>query len=74
MITKATLLKLIRKHCLNCVSGSYSEIENCTSEEVCELYPFRFGTDPNPSQTRIEAGRIRAEINFKGMQAGEEVD
>jgi hypothetical protein len=66
MTTKAFLLQIIRKHCLDCVSGSFVEVERCTSDKTCNLFPFRFGKDPSPSQTRQEAARIRAKENFKG--------
>jgi hypothetical protein len=70
MTTKAFLLQIIRKHCLDCVSGSFVEVERCTSDKTCNLFPFRFGKDPSPSQTRQEAARIRAKENFKGNSRG----
>ena len=38
-------LKAIRENCKRCV-GSYAEIERCTSEKTCILYPYRFGKNP----------------------------
>ena len=39
-------VKLIRKHCLQCMSGSHEWVKACISVN-CPLYPFRFGTNPN---------------------------
>jgi hypothetical protein len=77
MTTKTELLQVIRKHCLNCVSGSYSEVENCTSWKsssmysACVLYPYRFGVDPmEASEARKEAARRmnerKATSKYKG--------
>ncbi|WP_292465915.1 hypothetical protein [Methanolobus sp.] len=57
MTTKKVILQTIRKHCLECVCGSPMEVELCTSEN-CELYPYRFGKDPQPNlrRSKIMAG------------------
>jgi len=39
-------VKIIRKHCLACMGGSYDLVRNCTSFE-CPVYIFRFGKNPN---------------------------
>jgi len=39
-------VKLIRKYCLFCMSGSYQAINECNSK-TCVLRPFRLGTNPN---------------------------
>lgn len=63
MTTKNELLAVIRKRCLECCSGSYTEVEKCTSGpnaapySTCALWPYRLGIDPNPSEARVEAGK-----------------
>lgn len=72
MTTKTEYAQVIRKHCLNCCSGSYLEVENCTSGPdaapyaTCALWPFRLGTDPNPNPNKVEAGKLKYE---KGLKA-----
>ena len=40
-------LKAIRKFCLDCVGGSYTEVIDCGStEKDCNLFPYRFGKLP----------------------------
>ncbi|HRQ55040.1 MAG TPA: hypothetical protein PL018_12335 [Ignavibacteriaceae bacterium] len=41
-----TPLKAIRKNCLECSSGSASEVNNCIITD-CPLYQFRLGKNPN---------------------------
>jgi len=48
-----TPLKAIRKHCIECMGGTYQLIEDCTAgprakkpHTRCPLYPFRMGTIP----------------------------
>ena len=38
-------LKAIRANCIACV-GSYAEVERCTAEATCILFPYRFGKNP----------------------------
>lgn len=65
MTTKSELLKTIRKQCVTCCGGSFSEVESCqggkrTNEfTTCWLYSFRFGTDPyaEVSEAKKEQGR-----------------
>ena len=38
-------VKVIRENCLDCI-GSYAEIEKCTAEKTCKLWPFRMGKNP----------------------------
>ena len=45
-MTKSELLKVIRAHCLDCCCGSFEEVKECGSPS-CDLYPYRFGSDPN---------------------------
>ena len=39
-------LKAIRAYCLGCSCGSANEVKLCPIAR-CELYPFRFGHNPN---------------------------
>lgn len=41
-----TPIKAIRKKCLDCSGGQYSEVEKCTVKD-CPLYLFRFGKRPS---------------------------
>lgn len=68
MTTKKELLRTIRKHCLNCCDGSYSDVKECASGpdaspySTCVIWPFRLGTDPEePSEAMKEKGRKCAE-------------
>lgn len=63
MTTKTALLQTIRKHCLECCSGSYSDVENCTAGpnaktlSQCALWIYRLGKDPEgPSEAMKEKG------------------
>ncbi len=67
MTTKTELLKAVRRHCLNCCSNSYTDVETCPADtEIggfpkCELHRFRFGIDPDePSEAMREKGRKAA--------------
>lgn len=68
MTKKTELLITIHKHCLRCCGGSWIDVENCTSGpnaspySTCLLWPFRLGVDPNPSESRVEAGKIKVKI------------
>jgi len=44
-------VKVIRKHCLECMGGSRKEVRNCLSDN-CPLHGFRMGTNPNRSQKK----------------------
>lgn len=50
MTTKATILKIIRRKCIDCCVGQVREVRLCAAKE-CDLWPFRFGMDPDPSKT-----------------------
>lgn len=46
-------LHAVRKHCVDCVGGSYRQAENCSAGPDapqpcyrCTLYPFRMGKNP----------------------------
>jgi hypothetical protein len=59
--TKTKLLNTIRKHCLNCCSGSFLDVKNCTSgpnaepDSQCALWAFRLGTDPEEASEAMKA-------------------
>ena len=44
---KLTPIKAIRKKCLDCMNGQYSEVRNCPEME-CSIYPYRLGKRPKP--------------------------
>jgi len=48
MTTKKELLRVIRKRCLFCTAGQPSIVRHCDRYD-CDSYPYRMGTDPNPS-------------------------
>lgn len=63
MTTKTEILQIVRKHCLNCVGGSYTEVEKCTAGpdanqySTCALWAFRLGKDPDePSEAKKAQG------------------
>ncbi|MDD5679744.1 MAG: hypothetical protein PHI59_00660 [Candidatus Omnitrophica bacterium] len=45
--SKVTPLKAIRRYCVNCCRGSAKEVRLCPDSEMCYLYPYRFGKNPN---------------------------
>ena len=49
MTTKAAILKTIRAKCLDCSCHQPQEVRLCPVQ-TCDLFPFRFGRDPNPSR------------------------
>ena len=51
MTTKAGILSAIRRKCLDCCCEQPGEVRACHIT-ACDLWPFRFGSDPSPSQTR----------------------
>ena len=74
MTTKAEILKTIRKHCLLCCYGSPNEVSLCTGttgnkDEKCLLYPYRFGSDPNPNAKKVEQGKLHGKLHgFKSKK------
>lgn len=68
MTTKTALLVLIRKHCLNCCSGSYSAVEDCAAGPgsnfcECALWAYRLGKDPEePTEGMRAKGKRVAEL------------
>jgi hypothetical protein len=51
MTTKAAILQAIRQKCLDCSCHQPSEVRDCRIT-TCDLWPFRFGRDPEPSANR----------------------
>ena len=51
MTTKAAILSAIRQKCLDCSCQQPGEVRECPVTE-CDLWPFRFGRDPDPSPRR----------------------
>jgi hypothetical protein len=51
MTTKSEILQAIRQKCLDCSCFQPSEVRECPVT-TCDLWPYRLGRDPNPSQTR----------------------
>jgi tetratricopeptide (TPR) repeat protein len=66
MTTKADILHSIRQKCLDCSCFQPSEIRNCPVT-TCGLWPYRFGTDPDPSTTR---GFARSAVLTGGLDEG----
>jgi hypothetical protein len=63
-----TVLKAIKRYCLDCSGGCGSEVRDCT-HTTCDLHPFREGKNPNrkmnPEQRKIAAARLKANIERK---------
>ncbi len=51
MTTKSEVLKAIRRYCIDCSGGQIAKVRKCPVLR-CDLWPYRFGMDPNPSKTR----------------------
>ena len=51
MTTKPVILSAIRQKCLDCSCYQPSEVRDCRITN-CDLWPFRFGKDPEPSANR----------------------
>lgn len=66
--------KAIRAKCLDCCCGSSKEVEQCTCEASCSLWPFRFGKNPyrkarHYSDEQIAAKRMHmAAVNARKAQ------
>jgi hypothetical protein len=57
--TALTPIRSIRRKCLDCSGGSYSEVRDCQIVD-CELHPYRFGKRPPPgtaARTPVKAMR-----------------
>lgn len=57
-------LKAIRAKCLDCVGGSPSDVRECEDME-CSICQFRFGTNPNISESTRQK---RREAIFNSLQ------
>lgn len=49
MTTKKELLSVFRRKCIDCCVGQVGEVKKCTVQR-CELWPYRMGVDPNPTE------------------------
>jgi hypothetical protein len=50
MTTKGKILKAIKEKCLDCCSGSITEVNVCSVGNSCALFPYRQGKDPSPTR------------------------
>lgn len=67
-------LKAIRRFCLECMGGSAKEVALCT-DTYCELWPYRFGTDPRREKKELsdkEKSALLARLKSKPKAIGEE--
>ncbi len=71
MTTKKTLLKAIRRKCLDCSCHQPSEIENCPVTR-CELYAFRSGRDPDPAKRGFAKNPSSSRTVFDGKEPSDE--
>jgi hypothetical protein len=66
-----TVLKSIKRRCLDCSGYSKSKVRHCQYVASCSLHPFRFGTNlkrkMSPEQRKIAAERLKANIK-KGKE------
>ena len=71
-ITKAALLRKVRKFCLWCCGGSFLEVSNCTSYD-CQLWDIRSG-DPHPEKRPedFQPSWVLKELNGKTRKTGTE--
>ena len=71
MTTKAQLLRVVRKQCLECMGGYESEIPICTSPN-CSLFDYRMGKDPKPNPNKVKMGKVAGRnYGFKTATGGE---
>jgi hypothetical protein len=65
MTTRSAVLQVIRRKCLDCSVYQPAEVRECPVTR-CALWPFRFGTDPEPSRTR---GFAKASVYTSDLKA-----
>jgi hypothetical protein len=58
-------LKAIRNHCLDCSDNSAHEVKLCLVEQ-CNLYPFRFGKNPNRAGLGGDISKAREKLKNTG--------
>ena len=51
-------LRAIRKYCLHCMGKNSNLVMNCTSP-LCSVFPYRFGSKPEPNPTLVPLKAIR---------------
>ena len=65
-----TPLKAIRAKCLDCVCGQANEVKLCPCTD-CNLYPYRFGKNPNIRMTDEQKARRAANLRKNAHAVGE---
>jgi len=68
-----TPLQSIKAHCIECMGGVRSEVVLCTSPN-CNLYPYRFGKNPNikgrpGGNPEIDRIREKYQSSIRGLAA-----
>jgi hypothetical protein len=56
VIGHSTPLRAVRRHCLSCCDGSFTEVRLCTAKS-CPLWPFRHGRRPIAQEKAAVAER-----------------
>lgn len=69
MTSKSAVLKAIRHKCIDCCVGQFGEVRLCP-RQTCDLWPFRFGMDPEPSKTGFAKNPACRREDFVGKQGG----
>ena len=57
-----SVLKEIRKYCIECLGGMRNEVEKCSAPK-CRLYPFRMGRKPKKNKVLEAPQEERQEIS-----------
>ena len=65
--TVKTPLPHIRKHCLDCMGGSYDLVGECSNER-CHLHPYRLGKHPRLTGRKRTAGQKAAANRLKAAR------
>ena len=77
MANATSLLKVIRKHCLDCCCGSKSAVAACSCES-CNLWLYRFGKNPfaKPRQyTEEQKAAMRENLRIaRAKKTGKQID
>lgn len=66
-------VKAIRQHCMDCCCGNSAEVDRCTMEGKCPLYPFRKGKNPYRKQELSEEERQRRSERMKAIKKSNEI-
>ena len=76
--TKAEMLRVVRRKCMDCTCDQMKEVELCPMKD-CPLWPFRMGKDPyktkremSPAQrAALEAARAKSPLGGTNHQISE---